>query len=189
MSDYYLDIETYAKESKPNFAKDEIITITYQQMDSRSGQVKGPLNILKSWESSEEDILQKFHIIFNPFDKSRCWEFIPIGFNLKFDFATLLYRWRKIGVEVNPITLFAQQPAIDINAIVIMFNGGEFKGAKLENYSEKKQNGSVIAELYENKDYQAIEKYITEETGGFLGLYQLIARTFPNFWQEMKAEG
>jgi len=189
MGDYYLDIETYAKGDKPNFAKDEIIAITYQHIDSRTGQIKEKLNILKSWESSEEDILDKFHAIFNPFDKSRYWDFVPIGFNLKFDFATLLYRWRKIGIEVNPISLFAKQPAIDINAIIIMFNGGIFKDAKLEKYSDKKQNGCIIAELYKNKDYQAIEQYIRDETDAFIKLYQSIAYNFPKFWQDMKVGG
>ena len=184
MATFYLDLETYVPE-QINHKVNPIITITYQQMDSTTGEPTGDLNILKSWESSEQNILRRLHGIFNPFDKQRRWDFIPIGFNLRFDFITLLHRWRDIlGIKVNGTSLFADQPCIDIRPIVILFNQGQFKGASLQNYSSKKQSGAAIKDLYTNKDYDAIDSYIRDETDGFLKLYQFIAKTLPPIWQE-----
>ena len=50
MSDYYLDIETYQPNPETDFYNDKIIAITYRQIDCRTGETKGNLNILKSWE-------------------------------------------------------------------------------------------------------------------------------------------
>jgi hypothetical protein len=36
MSDYYFDIETCSRNEKPNLENDEIIAITFQQIDSRT---------------------------------------------------------------------------------------------------------------------------------------------------------
>lgn len=84
MGDYYMDIETNGikkDNGEMDFDKSEIITISYQQIDCRSGVVKGDLNIMKAWESSEKGILQDFvDNIFRPFSDDR-WGFIPIGFN------------------------------------------------------------------------------------------------------------
>ena len=68
MSDYYFDIETNPGGQRPDYKNDEILTIQLQGLDSRTGESKGELNILKSWESSERDILEKFYSIFSPED-------------------------------------------------------------------------------------------------------------------------
>jgi len=124
MSDYYFDIETCSRSEKPNMEKDEIVAITYQQIDSRTGVIKGPINILKGWESSEETILKKFYSIFSPKEK---WVFIPIGFNLAFDFTSLIYRWRNIGFEVSARSMFAEHPYIDMQQVLLMCNNGSFE--------------------------------------------------------------
>jgi DNA polymerase elongation subunit (family B) len=100
---YYLDIETFVETEKIIPKDNSIITIAYQNIDSRTGQSKNKLNILKTWESSEEDVLRKFLSIFNPFqdDPFRKWDFVPVGFNLRFDFASLLYRCQKIGINLS----------------------------------------------------------------------------------------
>ncbi|MEW6142709.1 MAG: hypothetical protein AB1597_06055 [Chloroflexota bacterium] len=181
MADYYFDIETYSKTPSPSFNDDEIIAITYQQIDSRTGQAKNKLNILKSWESSEADILQKFHTVLSPQEK---WTFVPIGCNLSFDFTSLLYRWRKAGMQVNAKNLFAEHPYIDIQPVLIMFNKGSFSGCTLEKYAGKKWSGSKIAEWYTNKDYDAIQNYIEDEVACFLKLYQFLVQKLPNVWIE-----
>tara|TARA_B100000315_G_scaffold123385_1_gene113403 strand:+ start:107 stop:352 length:246 start_codon:yes stop_codon:yes gene_type:complete len=56
MSDYYFDIEINPGGQKPGYKNDEILTIQFQGLDSRTGERKGELNILKSWESSEREI-------------------------------------------------------------------------------------------------------------------------------------
>lgn len=181
MSDYYFDIETYSKTPNPDFNNDEIIAITYQQIDSRTGEVKDRLNILKSWESSEREILEEFYPIFNPEDK---WKFTPIGCNLSFDFTSLIFRWKKIGITVNARNLFAERPYIDIQPILIMFNQGLFRGATLEKYAGKQYSGSKVIEWYQKKDYAAIQGYIENEVDRFLNLYQFMVKRLPSIWLE-----
>jgi hypothetical protein len=185
MSDYYFDIETYSKTPEPDFSNDEIIAITYQQIDSRTGEAKGKLNILKSWESSEKEILQKFYPIFNP---ERKWDFVPIGCNLSFDFTSLIYRWRKIGMEVNVRNLFAEHPYIDIQAVLILCNRGSIKGATLEKFAGKRYPGSKVMEWYEGKDYLAIQEYIEDEVDKFLNLYRFLIQRLPGVWLEFAKE-
>jgi len=185
MSDYYLDIETCSRTQRPDFTNDAIIAISYQQIDSRTGEAKGKLNILKSWESSEEEILQEFHPIFNPEEK---WGFIPIGCNLSFDFTTLIYRFKKIGIAINARNLFAEHPYIDIQPILIMFNRGSFKGAALEKFTRKRYPGSKIIEWYDKKDYRAIQDYIEDEAASFLELYKFLVRRLPDVWLEFAKE-
>ena len=181
MSDYYFDIETYSKTPKPDFNNDEIIAITYQQIDSRTGEAKGELNILKSWESSEREILQKFSPIFNPEKK---WDFVPIGCNLSFDFTSLILRWKEMGIKVNARNLFAERLYIDIQPLLIIFNGGSIRGATLEKFAGKQYSGSMVKEWYEKKDYPAIQEYIEDEVDKFLGLYQFLIQRLPGVWLE-----
>jgi DNA polymerase elongation subunit (family B) len=185
MADYYFDIETYSKTPKPDFNNDAIIAITYQQIDSRTGEAKGKLNILKSWETSEKEILQKFYPIFNPEKK---WDFVPIGCNLSFDFTSLILRWKKMGIEVSARNLFAERSYIDIQPILIMLNKGSFNGAKLEKFAGKRYSGSEIKEWYEKKDYLAIQEYIEDEVHKFLRLYRFLIQRLPGVWLEFAKE-
>ena len=185
MSDYYLDIETYSTTPEPNLSNDQIIAVTYQQVDSRTGERKGNLNILRSWESSETEMLTRFHRVFSPEDK---WHFIPIGCNLSFDFTCLIHRWRKIGIHVSARKLLAEHPYIDIQPILVMFNRGSFRGATLERFAGKRYSGSRIAQWYSTKDYDAIQNYIEDEVDRFLSLYRFLIRTLPSMWLEFAKE-
>lgn len=183
MPEYYLDIETNAKMSKPDIENDEILTIQFQRLGSISGQKEGDLTILKSWESSEEDILRKFHSIFQP---SKPFEFIPIGMNLHFEFFMLQNRWKKIGIEVLLKTLIYDHPHIDIKPILVILNNGSFKGANLGKFTGKTHTGDKIPEWYANKDYAAIEKYVQDETEGFIKFYQRLKERIPAALQPTK---
>ena len=185
MADYYFDIETYTKTEKPDFENDEILTIQFQQIDSRTGEKKDELKILKAWESSEKDILQKFYDKFSLNDK---WAFIPIGYNLPFDFTSLLYRWRKIDIDVPARNLFSEKPYIDIYPIVIMFNKGSFRGATLGKFIGKQHSGLKVSEWYEQKEYDLIKKYIEEEADGFINLYQCLINKLPDIWLKYAKE-
>lgn len=181
MSDYYFDIETNPRGLKPDFANDEILTIQFQNLDSRTGEKEGDLTILKSWESSEKDILERFYSTFNPND---VWKFVPIGCNLSFDFFSLLYRWRKIGIEVQPKILFSGHPYIDIKSILVIFNGGSFKGADLGKFIGKRFSGLKVSEWYAEKDYASIQEYIEDEADRFIKLYQFLVQRLPSLWLE-----
>jgi len=181
MPDYYFDIETNPTMPKPNYKNDEILTIQFQRLDSRTGEKEGDLTILKSWESSERDILESFHSIFSPEDS---WKFVPIGYNLSFDFFSLLYRWREIGIKVEPKILFSEHPYIDIKSILVIFNGGLFKGATLEKFVGKQYSGAKVSEWCKEKDYTSIQEYIEDEADKFINLYQFLIQRLPGLWLE-----
>ncbi|MGD0780447.1 MAG: hypothetical protein ABR954_06710 [Dehalococcoidales bacterium] len=181
MSDYYFDIETYSKTPKPDLNNDEIIAITYQHIDSRTGEIKDGLNILKSWELSEKGILKRFIELYNPSDR---WSFIPIGFNLSgFDFISLIYRLKKYGIEVRA-TQFFDHPYIDMQHVLFLCNKGSFKGCNLDKFAGKESLGSVVLEKYDQKDYSVIEEYIKNEAEKFIKLYQFLVNRLPEVWLE-----
>ena len=182
MPDYYFDIETNpGRREEINYKNDEILTIQFQRLDSRTGEKEGDLTILKSWESSERDILEQFYSIFSPEDS---WKFVPIGFNLSFDFFSLLYRWRGIDIEVPPKILFSEHPQIDIKPIVVIFNGCSFKGANLGKFIGKQDSGLIVSECCKEKDYASAQKYIEDEADKFIKLYQYLIQRLPNIWLE-----
>ncbi len=187
MADYYFDIETNPTKEKPDFRRDEVLTIQYQQIDCRTGEEKGDLVILKSWESSEKDILERFYHIFNP---EKPWDFIPIGFNLSFDYFSLLYRWRAVGIDVKAESIFSDRPNIDLKPIIVMCNCGMFKGASLGRFIGKKESGLKISEWCKAGDYDSTEEYIKDEAERFLNFYRHLIAKMPEVWLEFaKANG
>jgi len=170
---YYLDIETYSRGSRPNPIKDEIITIQFQKVNAE-GKPIDQLNILKAWEHSEEAIVKHFYSRFY-LDK-REWDFVPVGFNLNFEFDFLRFKFAKYMGKNLTEAYFHSRPYVDLKHFVVLMNRGEFRGSGLHKFSKKKCDGSVIRGLYEKKDYKSIEDYITEETDAFLELYQNIVK-------------
>ena len=138
MADYYLDIETNPTGEKIDLKNDRILTIQYQPIDCRTGEPKGDLVILKAWESSEKDILQRFYQIFQP---DSPWTFVPVGFNLVFDYFSLIYRWRTIDIRVDARAVFHDRPNIDLKAVIVLCNCGKFTGSKLSNYRQEGLRG------------------------------------------------
>jgi len=97
MAECYFDMET----TGTDFDKDEIITIQWQELDRFTGEPTGELNILKSWESSEKEILGNFI----PKLTGYRWHFVFIGKNLLFDFNMLNQRM-KHACMVTEIKLY-----------------------------------------------------------------------------------
>jgi hypothetical protein len=154
MPEYYLDIETNSKGIKPT-TDDEILTIQYQKLNTKTGREEDDLTILKSWESSEKQILTTFHRVFQP---EKSFAFIAIGMNLNFDFFLLHNRWKRIDISVSLETLFYTLPYIDVKPIIVLLNEGSFKGARLDKFTGKERSGAIIPELYAKRDYAAIEQ-------------------------------
>jgi len=185
MSEYYLDIETYSPTRPIDFHKDPIISIAYQQIDSKTGNIKSPLSILKSWESSEQDILRQFYQTFNVNNR---WSFIPIGCKLAdFDLIMLGTHWQKMGLSITTTSLF-NHPYIDIYPVLLLCNGGTFSGCSLQKFAGKQDSGDKIADWYIAKDYATIESYIKDEAASFIKLYSFLVQRMPSVWEEYAKE-
>ena len=187
MSDYYLDIETYQPNPETDFYNDKIIAITYRQIDCRTGETKGNLNILKSWETSQKEILEQFYNIF-PSEKKDKFKFVAIGDNLPFDLGHLALRWKFHGFGINAIPLFCEHPYIDISSLLVLMNAGNMGGASLHKFGGTKWTGSAIAEWYTNKDYASIIAYIENESTCYLNLYKFMVKHLPGLWTDYAKE-
>lgn len=158
--EFYFDVETEGL----NPETDKIITLQYQQLD-REGNPAGDLIILKEWELTEEELIKHFLSIFKK------WEFIPVGMNLSFDFKFLLNKIKKYTGKQIEFYEFSNIPHLDIKSILVMMNNGNFSGASLTNFTNKKQRGSIIPFYYSNRDYDKIIKYIEVEATEFIKFY------------------
>lgn len=177
MSDFYIDIETTGLDP----AKDEIITIQYQKLDFNTKEPDGPLIILKAWESSEKEILEKFNQALGLGE----WSFVPHGYNLKFEDRFLYIRSLHHGIQ--PTIKLLDRPSVDIHAVGILLNGGRFKGSGLDKISGKKQNGLGCLEMYKDKNYKGIVNYVNEEAKAYTELYAWLVKKMPEVLIEFQA--
>ncbi len=174
MAEYYFDIETYSPGEKINPDTDKIITIQFQRIDLRTGKPREELVILKEWESTEENIIKEFYDKFFS-DNQSVWNFIPVGFNLNFEWEFLISKFEKyLGRRFTSRELHYDHPHLDIKSIIILLNDGNFVGAKLDKFTDKSQDGKCIRNFYEARQFDKIENYVGEEATSFLELLQKI---------------
>jgi len=172
MSQFYFDSETTGFDPE----KDKIITIQYQQLDM-DGRVLGELVILKEWEIGEEAILKNIHS--KLFDVNS-WYFIPIGTNLIFDFTFLWGRFKKFNMPCPDLSKYLyDKPLIDIKHTLVIANGLSFKGAGLDQMTDKKSNGKEIPKWYRLQDFERIEEYIKQETESFIKVLLKLVNELP----------
>lgn len=172
MAEYYFDMET----TGINFQKDKIITIQWQRVNGFTGEPIGDLQILKEWESSEEEILKKFL----PNLKCKPFDFILVGKNLLFDFTFLNKRLKHHNLGEFDLDCAYQRASIDLKPILVMINKGNFRA-----YDRVLDKDGVLAkvnipQLYKDKKYPEIVKYLEEETKVFLKAYQILKREIPS---------
>ncbi|MAG39837.1 hypothetical protein CMI41_02630 [Candidatus Pacearchaeota archaeon] len=176
MGNFYLDIETTGL----NPEKDKILTIQYQELERNTGEAKGELIILKEWESSEKEIIQKFIADTNILD-NYAFSFVPVGFNLGFEHNFLMQRAKMHGLPAIDIL---NNPFIDLRAIGILMNNGEFKGSGLDKLTGKENSGSNIPILYNNSDYDSIIRYVQLETEEFIKFNAWLYKKLPGLLEE-----
>lgn len=180
MAEYYFDIETYSQQEKPNPESDKIISIQFQRIDLRTGKPLENPTILKEWESSEEEIVKQFYNRF--FTDENIWNFVMVGNNLKFEFEFLISKFEKyLDKRLTSKDLHYKRPHLDIQPIIVLLNNGNFVGARLDKFTKKKQNGKVIRDYYEKKEYEKIENYIKDEIEAFLEFLQKIKAHITKF--------
>jgi hypothetical protein len=174
MPEYYLDIETTGLDPK----NDQIISIQYQRLGMYSGREEGPLNILKAWETSEEDILDRFLPMFmggGPFS------FVAIGLNIPFMYSFIVERARIHGLDApDPLYIFGSKPYLDIKPVLVMMNKGSFKGASLDRFGQLSFSGDMIPKMYYDHEYERIEECIKEEAAEFQKLYRHLKERAPS---------
>ena len=160
----YLDIETTGLDSE----RDEILTIQHQKISIDSGHPEEELIILKSWEqnSNEKKIVEKITPLLmssNPFS------FVPVGNNLNFEFRFLAEKIKKYqGIDIDP-GYFHSRPHIDLKPVMILLNGGRFKG--YHHILNKKSSGAWVPEWYKKKQFEKIVHYIVDEASAFTSFY------------------
>ena len=176
---YYLDIETTGLD--PLHSK--IITIQYMELDEDTAKPRGPLKILKEWESDEKTILKKFMEIFRP---GNDWAFVPIGFNLNFEHK---FFWQRcISNSLEPFDIF-NRPFLDLHTIAVIMNGGSFKGSGLDKITNKPSSGKNIPKLYYEKNYAEIESYIKKEADEFSIFCSKLYEELPALLNKLRSSG
>ena len=176
MTEYYLDIETYSPTGKPDLEQDKIITIQFQELSTREGHPQGELVIVSEWHSgSEEALLDEFR---QRFLTGGSFDFIPIGLNLYgFDLILIIRRLNKYFNLQLGMDFFRTRPVIDIKPILVIMNGGMFKG--YDRLLGKTESGALIRKWYEERKYDEIERYIREEADNFIKKYQTLKTQIP----------
>jgi DNA polymerase elongation subunit (family B) len=170
--EHYFDIETTGL----NPAHDKVITVQIQKMAGRTGELIGDMEILKEWESSEKQLLEKTMPLLTcekPFD------FIIIGKNLLFDFNFLSKRAEKYGLKAMDLRCVYDRVFLDLKHMLVMINEGNFKGYDrlLKRGKQKNEN---ISDLYRQGRYYEISEYIKEEAGIFIEAYRKLRKEMPS---------
>jgi len=188
--DYYFDIETISRGERPQLT-DPVLTIQYQLLYSDTGKPKGDLVILKSWDSSEKDILTQFYDIFIPNPKSReeTFSFVVVGAHLNFDLAVISKAWQRYGFDVSLEQVFYNHPYIDLKSTLVMMNNGNFTNAKLAKFGTKPALLSKqILTWYDNQSYADIEQYITDEAQAFIEFYMRLKKNMTYYGERLIKE-
>jgi hypothetical protein len=181
MPEYYLDFETQGI----NPEEHKIITIQFQRVETETGRPEGNLTILKEWESSEEEILENFLTLMTP---GKAWNFVPIGFNLRFEFLFLYRRVKKVlNRDIDLKWLYYDLPQLDLKYTFVLMNKGKFKETTLDWFVRKAVDHRSVPDWYANEDYEKIEEYIVDETKRFLHAYQFLKSKLPELVVEYNA--
>jgi hypothetical protein len=179
LAEYYFDIES----TGTDFDKDEIITIQWQELDRYSGKPIGELCILKRWESSEEEIIKKFH------PKLTCnhWDFVFIGKNLFFDFCMLNERLKHFKLGEIDLRCLNERVSLDIKPILVIMNNGGFIGWDKVLPKTNPLTNDMIPKLYREGEgkYPEIIQYIRDEANDFIKAYQTFKREIPSIRRQL----
>ena len=106
------------------------------------------------------------------------WEFVPVGNNLTFEFKFLAKKFNQyLSLDIN-VEHFVTRPHIDIKPVMILANGGKFKGCHL--VLGKKGTGANIPIWYNEKNHEKIIEYIENEADCFLQFLSVAQLTLGN---------
>ena len=107
------------------------------------------------------------------------WNFIPVGYNLSFEFKFLQYKFKEYFNIDFSAEDWLERPKNDLKLIGVILNHGYFKGATLDSFTDKEQGGSKIPIWYRSGDYHAILDYIDKETNAYLDIWRKLKKELP----------
>lgn len=186
MPQYYFDIVTYSPGDKPDPETDTIISIQYQKIDFRTGKPLQDMEILREWTSSEEAIVTTFFDKFFRGGQNK-WIFIPVGYDLNAIWEMITYKFEEYldRYFTNPGFHYTI-PSIDLEPVVVLLNGGNFIGARLEKFTKEPGYKKNVKAWYEAENFDAIESAITSSASSFLTFYQKVKKNMPFILEERK---
>lgn len=171
----YFDIETF---SENGFRADTTKVISIQYRDHQ-----GKTSILKEWESSEKDILQKFLTELKMMKRDGF--LILIGHNiLRFDIPTIMRRMVANGIDGhgNLEDFFSNIATLDTLQCMLPFNEMRFKGLSSEAIAERlgisppHHKNTEIESFYKNRDFEKIEQHAVADLKFVEDLYWKLKR-------------
>jgi len=175
--EHYFDIETTGL----NPEHDKVITVQIQKLVGWTGEPFGEMEILKEWESSEKQLLEK---TMPSLTCERPFDFIIIGKNLLFDFMFLSKRAEKFGLKGMDLRCIYDRAFLDLKHVLIMVNEGNFRG--YDRLLKKGEHANEqIPELYRQKKYDEIVKYVKEEARIFIEAYQRLKKEMPSLMKHL----
>lgn len=166
----YFDIETFS-ENGFKAGTTKIISIQYRDFD-------GNYKMLKEWESSEADILQKF---FTDLKMMKREDFLMlVGHNvLRFDIPMIIRRMVANGIEsVDDLEDFFHNVfVVDTMQCMLPFNSMRFKGLNTEEISRRlgitvpHHRNTEIESFYRNREFRKIEQHALADIDFVQDLY------------------
>ena len=171
LAEYYFDMET----TGIDFDKDKIITIQWQRLNGFTGEPIGELNILKSWESSEKEIIRTFL----PNLRCKRFDFILVGKNLLFDFCLFSQRIKHYGLGEFDLRWLYDRVWLDIKPVLVIMNKGNFKDYDEVLPKTNPMTNDKIPQLHKDEQYSKIIQYVKDEAKDFIKAYQTLKREMP----------
>lgn len=176
LTEYYFDMET----TGTDFDKDEIITIQWQRLGF-AGEPIGELNILKSWESSEKEILGNFI----PKLTGYRWDFVFVGKNLLFDFYMLNQRMKQHNLGEFNLRNLDERITLDISHVLVLMNKGDFRGYEKLIPKTNPLENKDIPRLFRERKFPEIIQYIKDEAKDFIKAFQTLKREMPSLTKHL----
>ena len=88
-------------------------------------------------------------------------------------------RLKHYGIGGIDLRCLNERVSLDIKAILVVINGGDFKGYDKVLPKTNPTPNDTIPKLYSEKKYPELIKYIEDETKDFIKSYQVLRKELP----------
>jgi hypothetical protein len=92
-------------------------------------------------------------------------------------------RLKKYALGELDLLCLNRRVSLDLKPILVIMNGGNFKGYDKVLPKTNPTTNDTIPQLYAEKKYPEIIKYIEDETKDFIKAYQIFKREMPKLKQ------